>query len=128
MANQAKETLFPSIFAQLHMLFQPYEEMCRVSTTTPDQYMLNLPVTTTQHKEQFFGGVQIKKNYVSYHLMPVYLFPQLLDGVSDRLKKRMQGKSCFNFAKLDEELLDELAQLTKRSVEQMWLEGLLTAV
>jgi hypothetical protein len=40
--------------------------------------------------------VQIKKNYVIYHLMPVYLNPGLLEGMSPGLRKRMQGKSCFN--------------------------------
>ena len=33
-----------------------------------------------RYSEQFkrvlyFGGVQVKKNYVSYYLMPVYIFP-----------------------------------------------------
>jgi hypothetical protein len=27
----------------------------------------------------------------------VYLEPSLLDEISDALRKRMQGKSCFNF-------------------------------
>jgi hypothetical protein len=56
--------------------------------------------------------VQLKKNYVSYHLMSVYVFPDLLENISDRLKKRMQGKSCFNFTTVDESLFAELAQLT----------------
>jgi hypothetical protein len=69
-------------------------------------------------KEMFFGAVQIKKNYVSYHLMPVYVFPELLKDLSPSLKKRMQGKSCFNFKKVDQETLAELGQLTARGFEQ----------
>jgi hypothetical protein len=37
------------------------------------------------------------KSYVSFHLIPVYMFPDLLKGLSPALEKRMQGKSCFNF-------------------------------
>ena len=33
--------------------------------------------------------------------------------MSPELKKRMQGKSCFNFKEVDEQLFKELATLTK---------------
>ena len=38
---------------------------------------------------------------------------RLLDSISDNLRKRMQGKSCFNFSKQDPDLFDELAALTR---------------
>ena len=37
--------------------------------------------------------------------MPVYMFPDLLDGISPELRRRMQGKSCFNFKKAESALL-----------------------
>ena len=61
----------------------------------------------------FFGAVQVRKSFVSYHLMPVYVQPALLDGISTALKKRMQGRSCFNFSAVDTALFGELAALTK---------------
>jgi hypothetical protein len=60
----------------------------------------------------WFGAVQLKKNYVSWHLMPLYALPSLRDGVPPDLQKRMQGKSCFNFKKVEPELLDKLERLT----------------
>ncbi|NIW44259.1 MAG: hypothetical protein GWN30_05650, partial [Gammaproteobacteria bacterium] len=66
----------------------------------------------------FYGKTNIGKNYVSYHLMPVYMYPDLLDDVSDDLKKRMQGKSCFNFRKIDEDLFSELEGLTERGFQR----------
>jgi hypothetical protein len=45
--------------------------------------------------------------------MPVYIKPELLDSVSPELKKRMQGKSCFNFNSLEPQLFSELAALTR---------------
>jgi hypothetical protein len=40
------------------------------------------------------------------------MFPKLLDSRSDKLKARMQGKSCFNFKVVDEALFKELEALT----------------
>ena len=50
--------------------------------------------------------------------MPVYMFPDLLEGISPELRKHMQGKSCFNFRKVDPALFSELAELTCRSAER----------
>ena len=65
-------------------------------------------------KPIFFGMVKTGKGKVSYHLMPLYTDPELLDGMSEGLKARMQGKSCFNFSKVDTGLIDELGSLTQR--------------
>jgi hypothetical protein len=46
--------------------------------------------------------------------MPVYLHPELLEDVSEALKKRMQGKSCFNFKQIDDALFAELEALVAR--------------
>ena len=78
----------------------------------PDSYHLDThEVRAKDGYRTYFGGVDIKRNYVSAHLFPVYTDPVLLDGISPGLRKRMQGKSCFNFKKLDEELLEELQRL-----------------
>jgi hypothetical protein len=37
-------------------------------------------------------------------------------SISDRLRRRMQGKACFSFTRIDEELFAELSDLTRRSV------------
>ena len=44
--------------------------------------------------------------------MPLYWEPSLVKGISPALKKRMQGKSCFNFTSYDPALFRELAKLT----------------
>ncbi len=54
----------------------------------------------------------LRRKILSFHLMPVYAFPGLLKGISPELKRRMQGKSCFNFTAIDEKLLGELSELT----------------
>ena len=68
-------------------------------------------------KPDWFGAVITKKNYVSYHLMPLYDDPSIGDGMSEGLSKRRQGKSCFNFKLIDPVLFDELAKLTRKANE-----------
>ena len=64
----------------------------------------------------FAAAVQIKKNYVSFHLVPVYMNPELLKTVSPALRKRMQGKSCFNFTTIEPAQVKELSALTKKGL------------
>ena len=80
---------------------------------------------SSKGREVWFGAARIGKNYVSYYLMPVYVCPDLLEGMSPALKKRMQGKSCFNFTRVDETLFQELAELTKRGYERFTAMGLI---
>jgi len=49
----------------------------------------------------------------------------LLKDISPELKKRMQGKSCFNFKSIDKYLLKELNELTKKGFEYYKMEGML---
>jgi hypothetical protein len=57
--------------------------------------------------------------------MCVYLDPALLEGMSPALARRMQGKSCFNFTKVDAALFDELEALTARGKAAYAERGLL---
>jgi hypothetical protein len=65
------------------------------------------------------GAVQIKKNYVSFHLIPVYAIPALAKAISPSLQKRMHGKSCFNFTSVEPGHLKELAALTKKGAAEL---------
>jgi len=109
---------FTLIFERLKSILQPYAQNLTVKVDTADTYYLDGPYSEKWKKELFFGSVQIKKNYVSFYLMPVYMYPELLKDVSPDLKKHMQGKSCFNFKKVEPQLFDELAGLTRKGAEQ----------
>jgi hypothetical protein len=108
---------FNSVFTQLKSIMEAYAANLQVKVDQPDNYYLDGPYSSKYKKEVFFGAVQIKKNYVSYHLMPVYMCPELVQDISPTLKKRMQGKSCFNFTKLDPATLDELRALTEKGYQ-----------
>ena len=60
--------------------------------------------------------IETGKAYVSYHLMGLYYNDALNKTIPKELKARMQGKTCFNFKKVDEKLFEELDQLTGKSI------------
>lgn len=109
---------FPTVFEQLKQILKPYASKLTVTADTPTAYSLDGPYSEKWQKVIYFGSAQIKKNYVSFYLMPVYMFPELIKEISPALKKRMQGKSCFNFKQVEPDLFQELAELTRQGVER----------
>jgi hypothetical protein len=108
-------TEFQTIFARLRTILKNHIGSLTVKEDTPTCYCLEGGLHPKQKTPMPIAWVQIGKAYVSYHLMPIYGCPKLLDGFSSRLKARMQGKSCFNFKVADEDLFRELDQLTLQS-------------
>jgi hypothetical protein len=110
MRNKAE---FETVFSTLRAILEPYASKLVVVSDTSNSYYLDTTHIMKNKKPLFFAAVRMGKNYVSFHLMPVYACPGLPNNVSPELKKRMQGKSCFNFTSVDEKLFKELAKLTK---------------
>ena len=108
---------FPGTFRVLKALLAPYASRLHPSQDSETFYMLDGEYVADFKRQVFFGGVQIRRAYVSFHLMPVYTHPELLSAVNDALKKRMQGKSCFNFVRVERDLLVELSALVDRGFE-----------
>ena len=106
-------TEFTTVFVELRSIMREYANQLDCTVDNDEELYLNTKHIQKNKKPIWFGAVQIKKRYVSYHLMPVYINPELLNGISPELKKRMQGRSCFNFTTVDASLFGELAELTK---------------
>lgn len=101
------------VFAELRSIMAPHAAKLDVKKDDAAELYVDTKHLQKNKKPLFFGAVQLKKSFVSYHLMPVYLQPELLAGISPGLKARMQGKSCFNFTSVDKPLFKELSALTK---------------
>jgi hypothetical protein len=117
---------FAPIFAALKPVFAKYAGRLAVKADTPAEYSLVTKSASPfpQHKGQpmDFGSVRLGKAYVSFHLMPIYMCPALQKSISPALKKRMQGKTCFNFKTEPEpELIAGLTRLTEEGFKQ-WSE------
>jgi hypothetical protein len=118
---------FEAIFQAIRALYARHAPDCVVLYDSPGNYILAThEVRAKDGYRTWLGGVQIKKGYVSAHMMPVYAHPELLDGISETLRKRMQGKSCFNFKVEDPALFAELGALLDAGVARFRADGRLT--
>jgi hypothetical protein len=108
---------FADTFAALRGILEPHAKRMAVTVDEPAHYQLASPTMTDRiGRPLFCASVQVNKNYVSYHLMPVYGNKALRDSLSPSLRRRMQGKSCFNFTTIAPAQLKELAALTKKGI------------
>jgi hypothetical protein len=105
---------FAKAFYGLKMVFAKYERHLHVNANTREKYYLETRSPSYNGRPLFFGAVIRGRAYVSFHLMPLYWDPSLAKGMSTNLRKRMQGKSCFNFLAPDAALFRELGKLTAR--------------
>ena len=109
---------FNDVFAILKRVFHVHLSRLNVQADTATEYTLvgRVPSPFKQHKghPMYFGSVRLGKAYMSFHLMPLYMNESLTASISPALKKRMQGKTCFNFKTApDAALLADLERLTR---------------
>jgi hypothetical protein len=111
---------FAATFATLRAILQRHVPPLLVVVDKPGDYQVASPTLVDRiGRPLFMAAVQIKKSYVSYHFIPVYAKPELLESVSPALRRRMQGRSCFNFAAIDATQSKELAALTRTGIAAM---------
>ena len=72
----------------LSAILRRHAKAMSIRTDDPGHLYVELAPAEPKAKPSFFGAVQAKKSYVSYHLMPVYEDPGLLDGISPGLRKQ----------------------------------------
>lgn len=109
---------FTATFQALRTLLHGMADGLSVAADEPDHYALDMP--TPYYKDQrFFASAQIKKRYVVFYLMPLYLYPVLGELLSEELQRRRHGKSCFNFTTVDGDLFAELEQVARQGLARL---------
>jgi hypothetical protein len=117
---------FDPIFFRLCQILRNHSGNLTIKDETPIRFSL-VGGQHPKHKTPMpIAWVEIGKNYVSYHLMPIYGCPKLPDKMSAELRARMQGKSCFNFKVPNEALFAELDQLTTAGLAALKKAGYLS--
>lgn len=109
---------FTEAFAGLKNVMAAFADELYVTADEPKKYYLVTKSKSWKGGPMSFGAVMMGKAYVSYHLLPLYMHPELNKKVSPELKKRMQGKACFNFREPDLALFEQLEELTKAGLEK----------
>ncbi len=104
-------------FRVLKALLEQYAPRLHTSHDSPSLYLLEGDPVASLSRPIRFGGVEMRKSVVTFHLLPVYTHPELLSGISDELRRRMQTKSSFDFVRPERELLLELSAIIDRSFD-----------
>ena len=99
--------------ARLQAVLDPYRD--RLETAT----IYNIP-TLRKHganAHNWFAFVKPAAKHVGFYLLPVHQHPELREGLSPALAKRLTGASAFTFRALDEALATELEGLVARAFD-----------
>ena len=107
---------FAAVEKRLREILEPLRSRLVVTRDRPGDFALEIPGLEGK-PWGYVAGIRRGKRYVSYYLMSVYADPAVLASMSPELKRRMQGKSCFNFTHVDEPLFTELARITVSTFE-----------
>jgi hypothetical protein len=111
-AEASKEDARSAIFTALRAVLRIYQDNFVVKADKPNHCSLETRSPSLNGRRLFFAAAKMKKNYVSYYLPALYMFPELANRISPELRTRLQGQSCFNFTAVDQNCLAELEKLT----------------
>ena len=114
--DERRAAAFTEVEARLREIVEPLRPRLVATRDRPGDLALEIPGLEGK-PWGYVAGIRRGKRYVSYYLMSVYAEPAIAAGMSPELRRRMQGKSCFNFTHVDEPLLDELGRITTSSFE-----------
>ena len=117
-AKSKKTDSLQDTFEGLKKIYQPFAAKMNVTVDTDEQYYLESKKPMFRGKPMCFGMVRMGKGRVSFHMMGLYCFPEMKKKISPELKKRMQGKQCFNFSKPEKALFAELSVLAEESAKR----------
>lgn len=117
---------FDDIFVSLRRILARHGQSLSVAEDSPQRYCLEGRVGPATRRA--WGGkmkklmipvawIEVGETYVSFHLMGINGNEKAREGMTPKLRARMQGKACFNFKVADEALFQELESLTERACE-----------
>ena len=103
-----------AVEARLDRILDPYRG--RLETAS----IYNIPTLRRSGAKahDWFAFVKPASKHVSFFLMPMVTWPDLLDGCSGALLARRQAKSAFKFPAVDEAVFTELEALVARAYER----------
>ena len=102
-----------AIEARLRAILAPYEDRLEWATV----YGIPTLRRPGANTHQWFAFVKPASRHVGFYLLPMHTWPELRDGLSPALAKRLTGRSAFTFAALDEALATELEALVARALD-----------
>ena len=99
--------------AELKALLVPYEDVL----VAEELYGIEVLHRPGSKMHDWFAGVRPGKGSAKLMLLPIKSHPELLEGISPALRKRVSGDALFTLKPGDETLLPELEQVVARAFD-----------
>ena len=81
-AKPARSAAADEVFTALRGILAAHVPPLRPCADKPGNYQVESATATYKGRPLWMAGVRTGKNYVSFHLVGVYAFPELLKGMS----------------------------------------------
>jgi hypothetical protein len=101
------------LLAELRALLVPYEDVLEPH----ELYGIEVLHRPGAKMHDWFAGVRQGKDSAKLMLLPIKTHPEVLEGISSALRKRLSGDALFTLKAGDEDLLDELEAVVQRSFD-----------
>ena len=101
------------LLAELKALLVPYEDVL----VTHELYGIEVLHRPDRKMHDWFAGVRPGKGSAKLMLLPIKSHPELLEGLSAALRKRVTGDALFTLKPGDEGLIDELGGVVARAFD-----------
>ncbi len=99
--------------AELRALLVPYEDVLEAA----EIYGIEVLHRPGARAHDWFAGVRPGKGTAKLMLLPLKAHPELLEGVSPALRKRVSGDALFTLRPGDEALLPELEWVVAKAFD-----------
>jgi hypothetical protein len=101
------------LVAELRALLVPYEDVL----VADELYGIEVLHRSGSRMHDWFAGVRPGKGTAKLMLLPMKTHPELLEGISAPLRRRVTGDALITLKPGDDALLPELAQLVARAFD-----------
>lgn len=108
-----------TVESRLLAILAPYEDRLEWATIYGNR-ALRRPGANAH---DWFAFVKLASKHVGFFLLPITKWPELTEGLSPALRKRLTGKATFNFSTVDEAEMTELEGLVARAFHRYLAQG-----
>lgn len=112
-----------TVFERLKAIMASYAGNLVIRSDSATLFEIDTRRLQPNGKSMPFGAIRIRREYVSYHLTPILVSPQLLAEVSKYLRSHIRDEATFAFTRIDESLFREVAAVTKMAYESFKQRG-----
>ena len=114
----------------LQTILKKHKSVLKATTDTDEKYEVSGTIEAMQGKKKvdgiYFATVNPKPKDVRFYFFPLYTHrEQIVDSLSEELKKALKGKTCFHIKSISDDMKKEVDDLVSTGIKLCQKDGLL---